>query len=97
MSENTVTIEFTNLPEEIIGVKTIQLPVQEGQTYFDLVCALSEKFPDLVGVLFTPDKCGFLSSNFFVINGEMEAPVMIMEKNPQPGDVLTIVSYATGG
>jgi len=97
MATNTVTIEFTNLPKEIIGADSIELPIKPGETFNDLVCDLAEKFPKLVGVLIAPDKCGFLSSNFFVVNGEMELPVMVMDKQPQPGDVLTIVSIATGG
>lgn len=97
MAQDSIKIEFTNLPEEIIGADSIEMPLRDGATFSDLVCELADRFPKLVGVLIAPDKCGFLSSNFFVVNGEMELPVMVMEKKPKPGDVLTIVSIATGG
>jgi hypothetical protein len=58
---------------------------------------LAADYPDLVNILIDSDRRKFLSSNLFIINDEMTSPVFEMEKHPNDGDRLTLVSVMTGG
>jgi len=39
----------------------------------------------------------FLSSNMFVINGNLEFPAMIMDESPRDGEKVALMSVITGG
>lgn len=92
-----VTIEFTGLARDIAGEKTIQLELPERATYREVVRLLAARHPALVNVLIAPDRETFLSSNMFVINGDMANPAMLPDESPQEGDHLILVSLVTGG
>lgn len=99
MKDNVIslTIEFTGIAKDIAGEAEIQMNLAPHDTYHHVVENLAELYPDLVNILIAPDKKTFLSSNLFIINDEMNDPVFFMEKNPQDGDRLTLVSVMTGG
>jgi hypothetical protein len=92
-----IVIEFTGLARSITKRKEIPLVVQDGITYKEIVRRIGELFPGLVGVLIDTDGETFLSSNMFIINGDMSLPAMIMEESPQNGDRLILMSLVTGG
>jgi molybdopterin converting factor small subunit len=92
-----VTVEFTGLARDIAGEKTIQLELPERATYREVVRLLAERHPGLVNILISPDRETFLSSNMFVINGDMANPAMVPDESPQEGDHLILVSLVTGG
>lgn len=92
-----IQVEFTGIAKSIVGQGVIDLHLPGGTTFHDVVEKLSADYPDLVNVLIDPDKRKFLSSNLFIINDQMTAPVFEMEKHPQDGDRLTLISVMTGG
>ena len=65
--------------------------------YQDIVRFLGEKYPGLIGILISGDGNTFLSSNMFVINGDMANPAMVMTEHPEEGDRLVLISVITGG
>jgi hypothetical protein len=92
-----VTIEFTGITRTITGESKIVLDVKNGSTYRDLVKILANNYPGLMGILISADGETFLSSNMFVINGDLAFPAMIMENSPKDGEHIHLMSVITGG
>jgi hypothetical protein len=92
-----ITIEFTGIAKMITSAGEIEVEVSEGSTYRDLVRLLAGKFPGLIGILIDKDGETFLSSNMFVINGDLAYPAMIMDNSPSRGEHISLMSVITGG
>ncbi len=92
-----IQIELTGIAKSIAAQGLIELRIPANSTYHDIVERLASDYPDLVNILIDPDRKNFLSSNLFIINNEMTSPVFEMEKHPNDGDRLTLVSIMTGG
>ncbi len=92
-----VTVELTGAARAIAGQKIIHLDLSEADTYQDIVRILAQQFPGLVGVLIDRDGQTFLSSNMFIINGDMTTPAMVMSERPHENDHLILMSLITGG
>lgn len=93
----TFTVEFSGLTESIVGQKSILLQMPEGSTYRYLVRKLANDHPELVGILIAPDRENFLSSNMFVINGNLENAVMLLDQPLENGTNIHLMSVITGG
>lgn len=92
-----ITIEFTGITKAITQADEIDFNVPDGTTYRDLVKLLAEEFPGMVGLIIDPDRENFLSSNMFVVNGDLEFPAMIMDICPADGERIALMSVITGG
>ncbi len=92
-----ITIEFTGITKSITQAGEVEFTVEQGFTYRDLVKMLAEKYPAMVGLIIDPDGKNFLSSNMFVINGDLEFPAMILDRSPSDGEHISLMSVITGG
>jgi len=92
-----IQIELTGIARSIAGKGIIDFIIPSNFTYHDVVKRLASEHPGLVNIIIDPDQKKFLSSNLFIINDEMTSPVFEMEKHPQDGDRLTLISVMTGG
>lgn len=92
-----ITIEFTGIAKSITNAGEIEFQVPEGSTYRDLVKMLAGKYPAMIGLLIDSDGETFLSSNLFIINGDLAFPAMIMENSPSEGEHISLMSVITGG
>lgn len=92
-----ITIEFTGITKSITQAGTVEFEVPQGFTYRDLVKMLAAKYPAMVGLIIDPDREKFLSSNMFVINGNLEFPAMILDQSPSDGEYISLMSVITGG
>lgn len=92
-----ITIEFTGISKAIANTGEIEIEMPAGSTYRDLVKQLAVNYPGLVGILIDQDRETFLSSNMFVINGDLAYPAMIMENSPADGERISLMSVITGG
>lgn len=92
-----IEVEFTGFAQAITHQKVIQLELPEGTTYREIVKLLGQKYPELVGLLIDVDGETFLSSNMFIVNGDMVSPAMVMDESPRDGDRLILMSLITGG
>lgn len=92
-----VTVEFTGLAKAITGKQEVTLTLPVGTTYGSIVQELGEIYPGLIGILIAEDGKTFLSSNMFVINGDLANPVMIMDQEPRDGEHIHLMSVITGG
>ncbi len=92
-----VVVELNGLARDLAGSAGIELELKVGETYQGVVEALARQKPELIGILIDPDGKTFLSSNMFIINGDMSQPAMLMDEKPSDGDHLMIISPITGG
>ena len=92
-----LTIEFHGLPHAVVGQKIISLALPDAATYRDIVRRLAADYPGLVGLVIDPDRENFLSSNMFVINGDLATPAMLLDEVPLDGAHLILMSVITGG
>jgi hypothetical protein len=92
-----VTIEFSGVARNIVGQKEIALELDEKTSFRDIIFLLGNRYPGLIGVLIDSDRKNFLSSNMFVINGDMTTPAMVVDESPHDGDHLVLMSLITGG
>lgn len=96
-NEIGLTIELTGIAESIAGAREIELAVPHKSSYNDVVERLADLYPELVGILIEEDRRNFLSSNLFIINDQMTLPVFEMDKRPEDGYKLSLLSVMTGG
>jgi hypothetical protein len=92
-----LTIEFHGLPLVVVGQKVISLTLPGSCTYRDIIRRLATDYPALVDLIIDRDRETFLSSNMFVINGDLATPAMRMDEVPPDGVHLILMSVITGG
>jgi len=92
-----IQIEFTGLAKEIIGAKQIDVKVDEGATYSDLVEELARQYPALIDILIEPNKRCLLNANFFSRGTEDVIFPSQMEEAVRPDEKLFLVSIIVGG
>ncbi|MBA4385048.1 MAG: hypothetical protein C0410_09955 [Anaerolinea sp.] len=92
-----ITIEFTGITKSITQAGAVEFDFPNGFTYRDLVKMLAIKYPAMVGLIIDPDGETFLSSNMFVINGDLQFPAMILDQSPSEGEKISLMSVITGG
>jgi hypothetical protein len=92
-----LTLEFHGLPHAVVGQKLISLVLPDDSTYRDIVRRLASDYPGLIGLVIAPDRENFLSSNMFVINGDLATPAMLLDEVPLDGAHLILMSVITGG
>lgn len=92
-----IMVEFTGLAKTIAGTPEVTLDLPVGTTYRDVVRKLGQLYPGLIGILIAEDGETFLSSNMFVIDGDLANPVMIMDLSPRDGERIHLMSVITGG
>ncbi len=92
-----ITIEFTGITRSITNSTAIDFDLPSDSTYRDVIKLLAEKYPAMVGLIIDPDRENFLSSNMFVINGDLEFPAMLLDKKPADGEQISLMSVITGG
>lgn len=92
-----ITIEFTGITKSITQAGAIEYDLPNGFTYRDLVKMLANKYPAMVGLIIDPNGESFLSSNLFVINGDLQFPAMILDHSPSDGEKISLMSVITGG
>lgn len=92
-----ITIEFTGITKSITKSNKIDINMPNEATYRDLVKLLAVKYPAMLGLIIDPDGETFLSSNMFVINGNLEFPAMMLDQSPSDGEHISLMSVITGG
>jgi len=92
-----ITIEFTGITKSITQAGAIEFNVPQHFTYRDLVKMLAVKYPSMLGLIIDTNGETFMSSNMFVINGNLEFPAMILDQSPADGEFISLMSVITGG
>lgn len=92
-----ITVEFSGLAQVLVGKTSLPFEFPPGATYRDLVRKLAHEYPALINVLIAQDGNDFLSSNMFVVDGDLVNPVMLLDQPIQDGQNLHLMSVITGG
>jgi len=92
-----IMVELTGIARSIVGKKEIELEMDGVNTYQDIIRLLGKRYPKLIGILIDQNGETFLSSNMFIINGDMNTPAMAIHLQPHDGDRLVLMSLITGG
>jgi molybdopterin converting factor small subunit len=92
-----VQIIFTGLAREIVGSKQIQVTLEEGATYSDIVEKISSEYPGLVNIIIEPNGRCLLNANFFSRGEEDVIFPSQMDDVVRPGEKLLLISIIVGG
>jgi molybdopterin converting factor small subunit len=92
-----ITIEFVGISRMITKKTGINLTLEEGTTYQDIVRLLAHKFPKLVGQMIAPKEFTLYPSNMFSLNGKRMIKSDEMGKDLRDGDRLILMSILAGG
>jgi len=92
-----IFVELNGLARSMVGQKMLEVNMEEEATYQDIIRFLAKKYPELIGLLIDRDGETFLSSNMFIINGDLRTPAMILSEHPQEAIKLVLMSLITGG
>jgi molybdopterin converting factor small subunit len=93
----TISVELTGIAATLAGTRATQINLPPEGTYRDILRTLAERYPDMVGILIAPDGENFLSSNMFVINGDLATTAMLLDETPADGEEIHLMSVITGG
>lgn len=92
-----VKVEFSGIAKELAEIDELTLSLPEGTRYRQIVKELALRYPAMVNILITPGGDEFLSSVMFVVDGNLENPVMLMDESPHEGECIHLMSVITGG
>jgi hypothetical protein len=92
-----IRIEFSGIAKELAAIDELTLSLPEGTRYRQIVKELALRYPAMVNILIAPNGEEFLSSVMFVIDGNLENPVMLMDESPHEGECIHLMSVITGG
>ncbi len=92
-----LTVELTGLGRAIAGGKSVALTLPHGTDFHGVIRRLAELFPDLVGVVIAPGGRELLNANVISRNGEDLVMPDMLDRCPEDGDHLTLLSIIVGG
>lgn len=92
-----LTVEFTGLGRAIAGGKAPELTLPRGTDFHGVIACLAGLFPALVGVVIASGGQELLNANIISRNGEDLVMPDMLDRCPEDGDRLTILSIIVGG
>lgn len=92
-----IIIEFVGVSRMIAKTARLDVKLEVGTTYQDIVTLLANKFPGMVGQLITPEDHKFYPSNMFSLNGKRMIKNEEMGTKVNNGDRLILMSILAGG
>jgi hypothetical protein len=93
----SVVIQLTGGAAAVTGVRQFRLVLPLSATYQDVITGMAEAQPALVGLVIDADRKTMLSSNMFFVNSQEMILHGMWDLQPSDGDILTLLSPATGG
>ena len=97
MDNSQVLIEFTGISRVLTGKSEVAIPISPGTQINDVVHAIAQKFPELVGDVIEQDYRSLVPTNLFSINGEQILNENQIHYEPKNGDRLILLSLLAGG
>jgi len=92
-----LTVEFLGLARILTHVSHHTLQLHNGRTYRQIIKALGEDFPELVGHVIAPGLESMHSSNMLCVNGTHMIQPGDMDRSPTEGDRIILMSILAGG
>jgi molybdopterin converting factor small subunit len=92
-----IKVEFLGLSRIVTATKEIELDLDQGTTFRDLVAKLAELYPALVGNVIRPDRQTLQAPNIFNLNATKMVQTGQMDSGPGEGDRVILMSMSAGG
>jgi molybdopterin converting factor small subunit len=92
-----IQVEFLGLSRIVTGSIEIELDLDQGTTFRDLVSRLAELYPALVGNVIRPDLQTLQAPNIFNLNARKMVQTGQMDSGPGEGDRVILMSMSAGG
>ena len=92
-----VKVELLGLSRLVTGQKEISLDLEEGATYHDLVRALSDTYPALIGNVIQSDRASLQAPNIFNLNARQMIQSKQMANCLGENDRIILMSMSAGG
>jgi molybdopterin converting factor small subunit len=92
-----VRVEFLGLSRLVTGAREVSLEMEGEATYRDLVHALSEKYPELVGNVIQSDRRNLQAPNIFNLNARQMVQSRQMDHQLNEDDRIILMSMSAGG
>jgi molybdopterin converting factor small subunit len=92
-----VRVELLGLSRLVTGQREVSLDLDSEATYRDIVRALSEKYPALIGNVIQSDRESLQAPNIFNLNARQMIQSKQMENPLNEGDRIILMSMSAGG
>ena len=92
-----VKVELLGLSRLVTGQKEVSLDLEEGATYHDLVRALSDMYPALIGNVIQSDRASLQAPNIFNLNARQMIQSKQMGNCLGENDRIILMSMSAGG
>ena len=92
-----VRVELLGLSRLVTGTREVSLELPDGATYRDLVYALSEAYPGLVGNVIQADRRNLQAPNIFNLNARQMVQSRQMDNRLAEDDRIILMSISAGG
>ena len=92
-----IAVEFAGIARVVTRTPSLSLTVAAGTTFRQIVRALGQRYPTLIGEVIAPDGVTLLPSNMLNLNGRHMVQPAQMDNTPADGDRLILMSVLAGG
>ena len=92
-----VRVELLGLSRLVTGQREVSLELDDEATYRDIVRALSEQYPALIGNVIQSDRKSLQAPNIFNLNARQMIQSKQMENPLSEGDRIILMSMSAGG
>lgn len=92
-----VRVELLGLSRLVAGTREVSLELPDEATYRDLVYALSEAYPGLVGNVIQADRRNLQAPNIFNLNARQMVQSRQMDDRLAEDDRIILMSISAGG
>ncbi len=92
-----VNIEFTGISRVLTGQPGCTLTLEPQASIQDVISALGERYPGMIGDIIGKDGRTLIATNVFSLNGKKILHEGDLQFKPQDGDKLILLSLLAGG
>jgi molybdopterin converting factor small subunit len=92
-----VRVELLGLSRLVTGQREVSLDLDSEATYRDIVRALSDKYPALIGNVIQSDRESLQAPNIFNLNARQMIQSKQMDHRLSEGDRIILMSMSAGG
>jgi len=92
-----VRVELLGLSRLVTGTREVSVEMPDEATYRDLVYALSEIYPGLVGNVIQADRRNLQAPNIFNLNARQMVQSRQMDDRLREDDRIILMSISAGG
>ena len=92
-----IKVELFGLARLAVGEKEIELDVEEGTTFRDIVRLLSVRYPNMMENVIDSDGETLHPPNIFNLNAKRMIQPTQMDECPTEGDRIILMSVSAGG